>query len=217
MVRVLLVDDHPVVRAGLKAMLEMAEHVEVVGEASFGEKAVEKVRKLAPDIVIVDLAMPGVDGIRATRRITELGLGARVLVVSIHDGEEFLVPALSAGAAGFLNRSAADSDLIGAIEAISHGYSYLPQHAAAFLVRRKAQGVSRCQAGSDVLSSRELTAVELYARGFSAKEMGREMSLRPKTVEGYLARSKAKLGLHTRRKIVRFALEAGLLRTEDER
>ena len=217
MVRVLLVDDHPVVRAGLKALLETTEHVEVVGEASSGEEAVEKARTLQPDIVIMDLAMPGMDGVQATRRISELGLGAKVLVVTIHDEDEYLVPALNAGAAGFLNKSAADTDLIGAIEAISHGHSYLPQHAAALLARRRTRGHASSETGPDVLSARERTVVELYASGFSASETGRETSLSPKTVEGYLARAKAKLGLHTRREVVRFALEAGLLRTEDER
>ncbi len=217
MVRVLLVDDHPVVRAGLKALVETTEHVEVVGEASSGEEAVEKARTLQPDIVIMDLAMPGMDGVQATRRISELGLGAKVLVVTIHDEDEYLVPALNAGAAGFLNKSAADTDLIGAIEAISHGHSYLPQHAAALLARRRTRGHASSETGPDVLSARERTVVELYASGFSASETGRETSLSPKTVEGYLARAKAKLGLHTRREVVRFALEAGLLRTEDER
>ena len=217
MVRVLLVDDHPVVRAGLRALLETTGHMEVVGEAASGEEAVEQARTLEPDIVIMDLALPGMDGVQATRRITELGLGAKVLVVTIHDENEFLVPALNAGAAGFLNKSAADTDLIGAIEAISHGHSYLPQHAAALLARRKTQGASNRKPGREVLSSREVTAVELYANGFSTTETGREMSLNPKTVEGHLARARAKLGLHTRREIVRFALDVGLLRTEDDR
>ncbi|WP_423929052.1 response regulator [Candidatus Palauibacter sp.] len=215
--RVLLVDDHPVVRAGLKALLETTEGVEVVGEASSGEEAVEKARTLEPDIVIMDLAMPGMDGVQATRRITELGLGAKVLVVTIHDEDEYLVPALNAGAAGFLNKSAADTDLVGAVEAVARGHSYLPRHAAALLARRKAQDASDHKRGTDVLSPREVTAIELYASGFSAGETGKEMRLSPKTVEGYLARAKAKLGLHNRRDVVRFALEAGLLRAEDER
>ena len=214
MVRVLLVDDHPVVRAGLKALLESTEQVEVVGEATSGDEAVEKARTLEPDIVIMDLAMPGMDGVHATRRITELGLEAKVLVVTIHDEDEYLVSALNAGAAGFLNKSAADTDLIGAVEAIARGLSYLPQHAAALLARRNAQGASSRKPGSEVLSSRELIAIKLYASGFSARETGKEMFLRPKTVEGYLARAKAKLDLHTRRDIVRFALEAGLLEGE---
>ena len=165
MVSVLLVDDPPVVRAGLKALLETTERVEVVGEATSGDETVEKARALEPDIVIMDLAMPGMDGVHATRRITEPGFGAKVLVVTIHDEDEYLVPALNAGAAGFLNKSAADTDLIGAVEAIARGHSYLPRHAAALLARRKAQGASSHKSGSEVLSSRELTAIELYASG----------------------------------------------------
>ena len=215
MVRVLLVDDHKVVRAGLKAMLESSGRIDVVGEASSGEEAVDKARMLEPDIVIMDLAMPGMGGVEATRRITELGLEARILVLTIHDEDEFLVPALDAGAAGFLNKSVADTDLMGAMEAIVRGHSYLPRRAAALLARRKRQGKSKGKPGPEVLSERERAAVELYARGFSAREMAEQMFLSPKTVEGYLARARAKLDLHTRRDIVRFALEAGLLRRED--
>ena len=216
MVRVLLVDDHHVVRAGLRHLLESTGRVDVVGEASSGEEAVSKARSLEPDIVLMDLSMPGMDGVQATRSITELGLESRILVLTIHDEDEFLVPALNAGAAGFLNKSVADTDLMGAIEAIVRGHSYLPRRAAALLARRKAQGKSRSKPGADVLSSRERTAVELYANGFSARETAEEMFLSPKTVEGHLARARTKLGLHTRREIVRFALEAGLLQAEGE-
>ena len=216
MMRVLLVDDHNVVRAGLKALLESTGRIDVVDEASSGEEAVDKARTLEPDIVIMDLAMPGMGGVQATRHITGLGLETKVLVLTIHDEDEFLVPALNAGAAGFLNKSVADTDLMGAMEAVVRGHSYLPRRAAALLARRKAQGASSRKPGADMLSSRERAAIELYANGFSARETAREMFLSPKTVEGYLARAKTKLGLHTRREIVRFALEAGLLGAEDE-
>ena len=217
MVTTLLVDDHAVLRAGLRLLLEASE-IAVVGEASSGEEAVEKARTLRPDIVIMDLAMPGMDGIRATRRITELGLGTKVLVLTIHDEDEFLVPAFNAGAAGFLNKSVADTDLIGAIEALKRGHSYLPERAARLLARRKAlASAPRRAPGPEVLSSREQAVLESYAGGLSIKETGKQMLLSPRTVEGYLSRAKSKLGLHTRRDIVRFALEAGLLRAEDER
>ena len=215
MVRALLVDDHAVVRAGLRALLEASGRAEVVGEASSGEEAVTKVQSLEPDIVVMDLAMPGMDGVQATRRIAALGIETKVLVLTVHDEDEFLVPALDAGAAGFLNKSAADTDLIGALEAVVRGHSYLPRRAAALIARQKAQ---RPGAGREpeALSDRERTVIELTARGFSAAEVGQEMCLSRKTVEGYIARAKSKLGLGNRRDIVRFALESGLLRPEAE-
>ncbi|WP_420438676.1 response regulator [Candidatus Palauibacter sp.] len=217
MVKALLVDDHAVVRAGLRALLEASGRVDIVGEASSGEEAVTKARKLEPDIVIMDLAMPGMDGIQATRRIAALGIETKVLVLTVHDEDEFLLPALDAGASGFLNKSAADTDLMGAVEAIARGHAYLPRRAAALIARREARRRrAGRQAEPEPLSDRERTVIELTARGFSAAEAGREMCLSRKTVEGYISRAKSKLGLANRRDIVRFALESGLLRTEAE-
>ncbi len=217
MTRVLLVDDHKVVRAGLRALLESTGWVDVVGEASSGDEAVAKARAMEPDTVIMDLAMPGMDGVEATRRITGLGLETRVLVLTIHDEDEFLVPALNAGAAGFLNKSAAHTDLMGALEALARGHSYLPRRAATLLASRRLQGASDCGPGPEVLSARERLVVQMCADGFSAKETARRMHLSPKTVEGYLAPAKMKLDLNTRHDIVRFALRAGLLRAEVEK
>ena len=212
--RVLLVDDHNVVRSGLRALLESMGPVDVVGEASSGEEAVDKARMLEPDIVIMDLAMPGMDGVEATRRITKLGIDTKVLVLTIHDEDEFLIPALDAGAEGYLSKSVADTDLLGALEALVRGHSYLPRRAAALLARKKAGSTADRKSDPEVLSSRERDALQLYANGLSARETAEEMLLSPKTVEGYLSRAKTKLGLHSRRDIVRFALETGLLRAE---
>ena len=217
MIRVLLVDDHQVVRAGLRALIEATGHVEVVGEASSGEEALRKAQTLGPDVVIMDLAMPGRDGIEATRSIVALEFDTRVLVLTIHDEDEFLVPAMEAGAAGYLNKSVADTDLIGAIEAVARGHSYLPRRAAALIARRTTAEASKSGPGSvAALSERERSAIELYARGYSAKQAAKEMFVSPKTVEGYIARAKSKLGIMGRRDIVRFALEAGLLEREEE-
>ena len=217
MIRVLLVDDHQVVRAGLRALIEATGHVQVVGEASSGEEVVRKAQTLEPDVVIMDLAMPGRDGIQATRSIAALESDTRVLVLTIHDEDEFLVPAMEAGAAGFLNKSVADTDLIGAIEAVARGHSYLPRRAAVLIARRTMAEASKSSPGSvAALSERERSAIELYARGYSAKQAAKEMFVSPKTVEGYIARAKSKLGLKGRRDIVRLALEAGLLGREEE-
>ena len=212
MIGVLLVDDHLVVRAGLRALIEATAHVEVVGEASSGEEAVRKAETLEPDVVIMDLAMPGIDGIQATRSIAALELDTKVLVLTIHDEDEFLLPAMEAGAAGFLNKSAADTELISAIDAVARGHSYLPRRAAALIAQRRAQQPSKSASESVAsLSARERSVIELYARGYSARQAAKEMFVSPKTVEGYIARAKSKLGLKGRRDIVRFALEAGLL------
>ncbi len=214
MTRVLLVDDHTAVRASLRELLESIGAVDVVGEASSGEEAVRKARTLEPDIVVMDLAMPGMDGVEATRKITALGLEARILVLTVHDEDEFLVRAMEAGAAGFLNKSVADTELEGELEAIMRGHSDLPRRSAALMARRKAHDASSRDQGPEVLSAREHTAIQLYASGFSASEAAKEMSLSPEIVEGCIARAKSKLGLRTRRDIVRFALESGLLRAE---
>ena len=217
MTRVLLVDDHEVVRAGLRSLLEAVGHVDVVGEASSGEEAVTKAQTLEPDIVIMDLAMPGMDGVQATRRIVALGLDTRVLVLTIHDEDEFLLPALDAGATGFLNKSAADTDLLGAVEAVARGHSYLPRRAASLIARRRARETPRHGPGAvEVLSERERVAIVLYASGCSAREAAEEMLVSPKTVEGYIARAKSKLRLKGRRDALRFALETGLVGREGE-
>jgi len=213
-IRVLLIDDHKVVRAGLRALLESTGRIEVVGEASSGEEGVAGAERLEPDVVVMDLAMPGMGGIRATRRITALDLDTRVLVLTVHDEEDQLARALDAGAAGYLNKSVADTDLIVAIEALARGHSYLPRRAAALLRRR---GRVREAPGLDTLSARERTVIELFARGFTASESAKRMFVSPKTVEGYLARARRKLGLTGRTDIVRFALESGLLRGSEQK
>lgn len=210
-VRVLLADDHTIVRAGLRVLLESNSQVDVVGEATSGEEAVEKVRAGQPDIVIMELAIPGMDGIRATRAIGALGLSTRVLVFTVHSEDEYLEPALEAGAAGFLSKSASDTDIMSAVGALVRGHSYLPHRAASLLVRRKARSALGGNPEPGVLSSRELTVVTLYARGYTVGEMGKHVFLSPRTVEGYLARAKNKLGLNRRPEIVRFALEAELM------
>lgn len=211
-VRVLLADGHKVIRAGLRALLESDGLVEVVGEATCGEEAVARVRARRPDVVILELAMPGMDGIQTTRAIAAMEPSTQVLVFTIHDDDKYLEAALEAGAAGFLNKSASGEDIMGAVEALFRGHAYLPHKASSLLARRKPRNAdSSGSPGPGVLSSQELTLVTLYAMGYTVGEMGRHEFLSPRTVEGCLARARNKLGLNRRPEIVRFALEAGLM------
>jgi two-component system, NarL family, response regulator NreC len=210
-VRVLLADDHTIFRAGLKALLDVEMGIEVVGEASSGDEAVERVRELKPDIVVMDLSMPGSGGLEATRRITALQLPTRVLVLTMHAEQEYLVPVLEAGAHGYLTKTTADRRLVDAIRVVARGEVYLPPKATTLLLKEyKAAGED-----NDLLrqlSSREQEVLALTAEGFSSKEIGEKLFISPKTVDTYRARIMEKLGLTHRSELVRFALKAGLLK-----
>jgi DNA-binding NarL/FixJ family response regulator len=210
-VRVLLADDHTIFRAGLKALLDAEMGIEVVGEASTGDEAVEMVREVKPDIVVMDLSMPGSGGLEATRRITALQLPTRVLVLTMHAEQEYLVPVLEAGAHGYLTKTTADRRLVDAIRVVARGEVYLPPKATTLLLKEyKAAGED-----GDVLrqlSSREQEVLALTAEGFSSKEIGEKLFISPKTVDTYRARIMEKLGLTHRSELVRFALRAGLLK-----
>jgi len=217
-IRILLADDHPVLRSGLEALLGLEEGLQVVGQASTGEEAVEKARLLRPDVVVMDLSMPGMDGIEATRQIVALELGARVLVLTSQTEEEFLLPVLEAGGAGFVRKTSADSDLVNAIRTVARGEVFLYPSATRLLLRTYQQG-REPHAGSplDALSEREREVLALTAEGYSSAEIGKKLFLSPKTVDTYRARMMQKLGLTHRAELVRLALETGLLKAEHAR
>jgi two-component system response regulator NreC len=213
-ISVVLADDHLVLRAGLRALLDAEMGIQVVGEASTGDEAVDLVRELQPTIVVMDLSMPGSGGLEATRRIVALGLETRVLVLTMHAEEEYLVPVLEAGASGYLNKTIADRSLIEAIRVVARGEVFLPPQATKLLLREyKAAGSSG--GASDPLrqlSSREQEVLALTAEGYSSKEIGEKLFISPKTVDTYRSRIMEKLGLNHRAELVRFALRAGLLK-----
>ena len=211
-VRILLADDHTIFRAGLKALLDAEMGIEVVGEASTGDEAIELVRDLKPDIVVMDLSMPGSGGLEATRRITALQLPTRVLVLTMHAEEEYLVPVVEAGASGYLTKTSADTDLLEAIRVVARGQVFLPPKAATLLLKRYKDTEGDDTPGSRDLSSREQEVLALTAEGFSSREIGLKLFISPKTVDTYRARIMDKLGLTHRSELVRFALRAGLLK-----
>lgn len=221
-IRILLADDHAMLRAGLRALLEAEKDLVVIGEAGTGEEAVEMAESLTPDVVVMDLSMPGIGGLEATRRIagasggaTEVGGGGtRVLVLTMHAEEEHLLPVLDAGGSGYVNKRSADEELIEAIRTVARGDVFLYPDAAKLLL----QGFRGKPADADDpltrLSDRELEVLGFTAEGFSAAEIGKKLSISPKTVDTYRSRIMEKLGLHHRSELVRFALQRGLLKAE---
>ncbi len=212
-IRILLVDDHAMFRAGIRALLESEERLTVVGEAATGDEAVDEVRALKPHVVVMDLSMPGSNGLEATRRITALGLDTRILVLTVHAEEEYLVPVVEAGASGYLTKTSADRDLIEAIQVVARGEVFLPPKATRLLLQQyKSADQNPDLAGLHELSSREQEVLALTAEGFSSREIGKKLFISPKTVDTYRARIMDKLRLNHRSELVRFALRVGLLK-----
>jgi DNA-binding NarL/FixJ family response regulator len=217
-IRVLLVDDHDVVRLGLRALLGAEPDVTIVGEASNGRDAVALDERLTPDVVVMDLSMAEMDGAAATREITRRRPGARVVVLTMHDEEEYLIPLLEAGAQGYVVKSAVTSDLIPAVRTVAAGRVFVRPAAARVLAegwtRRAQQDEAHARYAS--LSEREREVFRLIARGYSAAQIGERLFISAKTVDTYRRRVNEKLGLHERAELVRLALRLGVLNEEDE-
>lgn len=213
LIRVILADDHAVVRAGLKAVLGAAKDIDIVGEAKDGKEAVALAERLKPDVIVMDLSMGEADGAAATKEIVAKGLAARVLILTMHAEEDYLVPLLEAGAAGYLVKSAADRELVDAVRAVARGDLYVRPSAARIL----AKGLTKkdpAQAERDrfeKLTTRERDVLRLVAEGYSAPEIGEKLFISPKTVDTYKQRVNEKLGLSHRADYVKLALKLGLI------
>jgi DNA-binding NarL/FixJ family response regulator len=212
-IRVLLADDHAVVRAGLKAVLGTARDISVVGEARTGREAVELATRLTPDVVVMDLSMDEMDGAAATRALVAAGVPTRVLILTMHAEDEHLVDVLDAGAHGYLVKNAADRDLVDAVRVVAGGGEYLGPAAARTLARelRRREDHADDRERFARLSEREQAILQLVAAGYSAPEIGERLHISPKTVDTYKQRIGEKIGLTHRADYVRFAVRLGLL------
>jgi DNA-binding NarL/FixJ family response regulator len=212
-IRVLLADDHAVLRAGLRVLINSQPDMEVVGEAATGDDAWRQTGALRPDIVLLDLTMPGTGGIEATGRILREFPGVRVLVLTMHDDVAYLRSALAAGAAGYVLKRSADTELLSAIRVTHRGGTYLEPSLAGDIVQgaigRKSRPGEASASGS--LSDRERDVLRLVAQGHTNQQIADRLFLSVKTVETYRARLMVKLGLRTRADLVRYALSLGLL------
>jgi DNA-binding NarL/FixJ family response regulator len=213
LIRIVLADDHAVVRAGLKAILGTARDMRVVGEASSGQEAVALAERLRPDVIVMDLTMDGMDGLPAVREIAQKALPSRVLMLTMHGEDDYLLSALEAGAAGYLVKSAADRELIEAVRTVARGQVFVRTSAAGLL----AKGLARKdpakaeRARFDKLTGREQDVFKLVAAGYSAPEIGSRMRISPKTVDTYKQRIHEKMGLAHRSDYVQLAVRLGLL------
>jgi DNA-binding NarL/FixJ family response regulator len=212
-IRVILADDHAVVRAGLKAVLGAAPDIDVIGEASNGTEAVQLADTLDPDVVVMDLTMDGMDGTAATREIVSKHLRARVLVLTMHAEEDYLIPVLEAGAAGYLMKNAADRELVDAVRTVARGDMFIRPSAAKILAQglTKKDPLDADRARFERLTDREQNVLRLTAQGYSAPEIGERLFISPKTVDTYKQRIGDKLGLTHRAEYIAFALKLGLL------
>jgi DNA-binding NarL/FixJ family response regulator len=205
MIKVLVVDDHPVVRSGLVGMLDVEEDLEIVGEAGDGEEAVLRVAALAPDVVLMDLRMPRLDGAGATARIVAEHPRSKVLVLTTYDTDGDIVRAVEAGATGYLLKDTPRAQLVEAVRAAARGETVLaPAVAARLMSRMRAPAV-------EALTPREIQVLGSVARGLSNAEIGRELFIGEATVKTHLLRVFAKLGVDDRTRAVTVAMERGIL------
>jgi DNA-binding NarL/FixJ family response regulator len=212
-IRVVLADDHLVVRAGLKALLGATKDIEVVGEATNGRDAIALIERLAPHVAVLDLDMPQMDGATATRHLVAGHSSTRVLILTMHTEDEYLVNLLETGAAGYLVKNAADRELADAVRAVASGDVYVQPSASRVLARAMSRRSEHAEEreGFERLTERERSVLVLVAGGYSASEIGEKLFLSPKTVETYKQRISEKLGLTHRADYVQLCLKLGLL------
>ena len=212
-IRILLVDDHTIFRAGLRVLLDLYPGFEVVGEAANAQEGLSQVRALSPDVVLMDIAMPGLDGLAATRMIREQSPQCRVIVLTQFENSEYIAPALKVGAAGYVLKRAADEELIRAIEAVHQGQTYLDPAVTSVVVdeyRRHLDGGSDGDPYS-LLTDREREVLVLAAKGNTNRGMAALLHISPKTVDFHRTNLMRKLGMHNRTELTRYAIRRGLI------
>ena len=210
-IRILIADDHGVMRAGLRAMLEDEPTVEVIGEAANGEEVLKLARKLNPEIVLLDIGMPGIDGIEATRRLRKDAPQIKVLILSVYEDESLLREAIRAGASGYIVKRAAGEELIDAIRAVSRGYMYIHPAITRFLVSDLSPTNDSVKGVLESLTPRELEVMSYIIRGFTNRQIAETLFISQRTVEGHRASLFSKLDLKNRVELVEYAEKFGLM------
>ena len=223
-IRLMLVDDHDIVRTGLKSFLETQEGLLVVAEARSGQQAIEKAQELKPDVIVMDITMPEMDGLEATRRLKALDENYYILALTVHEDKQYLFEMLYAGASGYITKQVAAEELVTAIRCVALGNVYLQPALASWLLddyRRllneapanaiRSGDLKESEKGLDVLSKRELEVLEAVAEGYTNNQIGEQLGISPKTVARHRERIMHKLNLHSSTELVKFAIRTGLI------
>lgn len=212
-IHILLADDHTILRAGLKMMLNAQPDMEVVGEAHDGRQAIQETQRLQPDIVLMDITMPDMNGIVATRQIKKLVPDVKVLVLTMHENDEYVFQALRAGASGYMLKEAADTELITALHVVQSGQFYLSPTAQSVMVGDYLQRVRTGEERDSYsnLTEREREILKLVAEGYTNNQIAEQLVISPKTVDTHRTHVMDKLNLHSRAELVKYAMRRGLL------
>ena len=206
--KLLLVDDHQIVRAGLRMLFQAEPDMEIVAEVGSGAEAVDAVRRLHPDVVIMDVAMPGMSGIEATRLIKESSPDVCVLALTMHEDEQYFFEMINAGAAGYIPKRAAPDDLVSAIRAVAQGHVFLHSSLARYLVRERVHHPD--SQGESLLTPRELEVLTLIAEGQTSREIAATLVISVKTVDRHRGNIMAKLDIHNLVDLVKYSIANGL-------
>lgn len=225
-IRIMLVDDHDIVRTGLRSFLQTQPGMEVVAEARDGEDAIRLAVETRPNIILMDITMPHLDGLEATRQLRSLSPESLVLALTVHEDKQYFMEMLAAGASGYLTKQAAADELVAAIRAVATGNVYLQPALARWLlddyqrlarkssepirIHEKAEDV----VGLEILSARERQVLELVGQGLNNDEIGKKLELSPKTIARHRERIMNKLNMHSRTELVKFAIRTGLISLE---
>jgi two-component system response regulator NreC len=223
-IRLMLVDDHDIVRTGLKSFLETQVGLQVVAEAGSGEEAIERALEAQPDVVVMDITMPHMDGLEATRRLKALNSDCHVLALTVHEDKQYLFEMLIAGASGYITKQSAADELVTAIRCVALGNVYLQPALARWLLEDYRRLMSQSPPepppgggnqskgrGLDVLSLREQQVLEAVAQGSTNQQIGEQLGISPKTVARHRERIMNKLNLHSSTELVKFAIRTGLI------
>lgn len=227
-IKLMLVDDHDVVRTGLRSFLETQPGMEVIAEAKNGRQALEKAKETRPDIVLMDISMPDMDGMEATLQLKKIFPDCQVLVLTVHADKQYFMKMLSVGASGYVTKQAAADELVAAIQAVAAGHIYLQPALARWLLEdyqrlakstfsptpEEAAEKTKEAVDLDILSQRERQVLELVGEGLNNHDIGKKLELSPKTIARHRERIMKKLNMHSRTELVKFAIKTGLISLE---